>query len=1102
MSKKVSGPLSLLVVSVLLLQVLLAGVPVSATPSEIDEDRLPSGYLTVFRDDFESTVLDPDKWVYWEGMWSTDNIAINPSGGFYTDWDNTYLTESPYLNEFGSPHDVNGNDGIYLPEERAMIETSWIDLHELTLPKLEFRHMYDIPSAGDGAVVYIMTDDDQEWELVEPDTHYPEETGWSGTVQTFVQVSFRLDAYAGERIRVGFYFRSSPDGVEGYGWKIDDVEVGGKAANQLADLRLGNTRVLLDGYPIQAAVAGDVLEFNMTILNEGRAHAPSFVVSAFTDHPLTGGVEIGREVILEGLPVGTSTWVTMRWVAKAGEYDFLVCIDRTNAIPEENEENNQRRIELSVDDASSGDIVITDMHFRADGVPIRGAAVGDLISVVATLSNVGTSVVTTPMVIRAFDGDHGPDAEPIGDEQPKYNGLEPGGVRTIKIPWRPLEGEHKVFLVVSPQDPTQMLDFNDGNNITWAHLTVTDEPEVDLMVEEVLFILEGSITTIATQGDSVHVLATLGNDGTGTYEGVIDVGIYRGDPDAGGQVISRQLVIAALDPGEPLTVEFDWRVDLGTHAITVFVDPENLVYESDEYNNQLGKGLNVNRRPLPDLTTSSVNLLLNGVELDPTVGTNEGANVEVKVTVWNSGNEKTKSPTKTTLYVGNPEMGDATFIDEFTVPEGLNPDEVMVASLYWTAVKPKQRGDVPILFVLVDSGNIEPEVSEFNNMDLRPLTVGTKLPDLTVVSVSLTDEAGVPVTSMTYGTSIDITVVSTNVGTDISFQVAQLSLFLDSVDPANRFELVATSTMGIGETIRRTVTWSPEPGKVKGGDHTIIAVIDPGNEIEESSNANNNMSAVIHVDAEALPNLLLQDMWVTKGERVVDSLDEGDRAQVHLRVLNLGQAPLFTATAVELFHGDPTQGGEQVGTWPLQDLPVNGNVTFQIEWTFERDVPLMVFIDRNHVVDETNEQDNIGTTEVSVVPDTEGVDWLVIGVMMAIGVVVLLVMTSLLRRNPARPKEDEEEEVHEPEPVMEPEPALADEPDEGAGEGAEEAPTEEAPTEEAPKAEEEPEAEVAPDEATEKTEGEKEATAAVCPNCGEGVDPEWILCPFCDSSLE
>jgi subtilase family serine protease len=1085
--------MALLTVAVLLLQIALSGaIVVGATPDG-GEDRLPTGYLTVFQDDFESTVLDPTKWVYWEGMWSTDNIAINSAGGFYTDEDNYYLTESPYMNERGSPHDDNGNEGVYYPEQNVMMETAWIDLRNLSQPRLEFTQMYDIPSPGDGALVYVMSDDDQEWVLVEPDSPYPEATGWSGTVQTWVPVAFRLDAYADDRIRLGFYFRSSPDGVEGDGWKIDDVEVGGRSGSQLADLRLGNTRVLLDGYPVQAAVAGDVVQLNMTILNEGRAHAPAFVVSAYTDHPLTGGIEIGRQVILEGLSVGTSTSVNMRWVATAGDHFLMITIDRTNEIPEENENNNDRIIELSVDDTSSGDIVLTDLHFEADGSTIHGAAVGDLISMVAKISNVGTSNISTAMVVSAYDGDHGPGAEPIGDIQPKLNGLEPGGVRTIEIPWRPLEGDHTVFLIVVPQDPGQLLDFNSANNITWATITVTDDPEVDLVVEELLFLLEGSITTLASQGDSVHMIATVGNDGTGSYEGVLEVGIFRGDPDAGGQEIGSQLIIAEIAPGQIITIEFDWRVGLGTHAMTIFVDPGNLVYESNEYNNQLGKGLTVRRSPLPDLTLAAMDLLLNGVDLDPAVGTNEGATVEVNITVWNSGNEKTKSATRTTLYLGNPEMGEGVELGHFTVSEGLNPDEVFIASLFWTAEKPKQRGDIPVLFVKVDSTDIEPEVTEFNNYDLRPLKVGTKLPDLTVVSVSITDPDGVPRSYMTYGTSIDITVKTTNVGTDISFQVAQLSLFIDQVDPGNRIASLSTSTMGIGETITRTVTWTPDPSKVMGGDHSIIAVVDPSNEIEESSDANNNMSATLYVDSAAMPNLVLQDIWVTVGDKVVDNLDKGDKAMIHLRVLNLGQAPLFTSTSVEVFHGDPTQGGEQVALWPLSDMAVEANVSFEVEWTFERTAPIMVFIDRNHVVEETNEQDNHGTSEVTVKDEAEGTDWLIIGAVLAIGVVMFLIMTSLIRRSPIRPKDDDEDLEEDVQKVEEP-PVDAEPAIEVDDEPSEEPELEDADEE---KAEEEPAGDIDEEETTPEA-----AAPTTCPNCGEEVDSEWILCPFCDKDLK
>ncbi len=1119
MNKSNRGRMALLLVATLLLQGALFGPLASAGSTDGDEHRLPSGYLTVFQDDFEAGVLDPSNWLFWEGAWSTDNVAVNPSGGFYTG-DEIYLTESPYVNGFGDPLDDNGNFGNYYPDELAMIETTWIDLHNLTSPRLEFSHMYNIPSKGDGAMVFVMSDRDQEWELIIPEVVYPETTGWSGNLQTWINVAFRLDDYAGLRIRIGFYLRSAPDGIEGDGWKIDNIKVGGRSDEQMADLKLGNVRILLDGYPVDAAVAGDVLVFNMTIINEGRANVDAYVVTAYTDHPLKGGTEIGRVVVLDGLSVGMSSATTMRWIASAGRYDMYIYVDEANQVPEQNEVNNLRVVHLDVDDTSAGDMILTGLHFEADGLPIFGAGVGDLITIVATLTNVGTATVSTPMVVRAYDGPYAPGAEPIGDIQPRLNGMEAGGERHIEIPWRPLEGLHTVHLMVTPQDPMTTLDFNVHNNVTWAELEVTDHPAVDLYIEEIYFIMDGHVATQASEGDNVHTLAIIGNDGSVPYRGMIEVDVYRGDPDAGGLLVGKEMLIADIGPDEDLEVEFDWRAELGTHAVTIFVDPGNTIYESNEDNNQLGRGLTVSRYPLPDLTVGAMSLLLNGEELNLTEGTNAGANVEVSISVLNLGTVKTKAVSVTELYLGNPLLG-GELLGSFEVPEGLNPDEVFMDSIFWKAVKPKQKSDTPVLFVRVDSTGVEPEVNEFNNDDLRPLPVGASLPDLTIISMSITDMNGAPVESITYGTSIKIEVTVTNVGTDVSFQVAQLDLYLDDLDEASRFATIGTSTLGIGETVSRSTTWSPDPMKVEGGVHLIIAVIDPVNEITESSDANNDLTGTIHVDGDALPNLLPMDIWVTVGDRPVDRLDEGDKGTIHLRIVNLGEAPLFTPASVELFHGEPTQGGVAVEIWQITELEVGANVSFEKEWTFENDLPLVLYIDRNNMVEETNENDNVGTAQVDVEPPPEGANYLVIGIMIGIALLVLVVMTIVIGRRPSGPpsKEGEEDEDEEDEPPVEeagkevPEEPAEDievevpeeAPEEAPKEAPEEAPDEipEVAPEEAPAEGPSEEPAETPQEITEEPSEEPEvAVAAACPHCGEEVDQEWILCPFCDKPLK
>ena len=93
----------------------------------LDENRLPSGYLTVFHDDFQSGTLSPSRWAFWTGHWSTDNVAKTPTGGIYNG-ENYYLTESPYPNNHGAPLDDNGNtQGI----NRRIKEFRYLSRHPL-----------------------------------------------------------------------------------------------------------------------------------------------------------------------------------------------------------------------------------------------------------------------------------------------------------------------------------------------------------------------------------------------------------------------------------------------------------------------------------------------------------------------------------------------------------------------------------------------------------------------------------------------------------------------------------------------------------------------------------------------------------------------------------------------------------------------------------------------------------------------------------------------------------------------------------------------------------------------------------------------------------
>ena len=1118
------GALAMLVASTVLLQAVLLALPFAPPASGAAQgpddggSRATVGQLLVFQDDFSSGTIDPSKWVHWTGDWSADNVAWNPAGGIYTG-DNFYLTESPYANNAGAPLDGNGNGGLYFDNETAMIETSWIDLRNLTAPRLDFKQMYDIPSAGDGALVYVWTVASEEWTIVEPDGGYPSgsSTGWTGKLLSWEAITLRLDAFAGSRVRIGFLLKSALDGVTGDGWMIDDVEVGGRPAGTLPDLKFGNTKLYVGGYPVTSAPSGSIVDLVINVLNEGKAAAAPFEVTAYTANPLAGGERIGQTVALAGLKVGGTLPVTFRWIALAGHFKPVVFVDAPNQVPEENERNNALTLSFDSDEPSTGDVGVASMRFDVAGRTVQGAGVGDLVTMVIVLRNYGQGPVTTPMALRAYDGDPAAGGKPVGDEQPQINAIEPGRNRTFNIHWRPLAGDHTVFIGVWPIDPKGTLDDNPANNVTSAAFVVTDAPPVNLVAQSLQFIVAGHTATACFEGQDVHMTAVVSNAGTSPFEGAVDVAVYDGDPDAGGAEVGRKAFIGVMGPSNATTIEMDWRGVLGTHALSLFVDPQNLVYEANEDDNQRTTSMTVTRAPLPDLEVASMRLVLNGEPIDPAVGTSEGAQVEVNVTVRNVGNDKTKAPTVTRLYLGNPALGGKD-LGSFNVPEGLNVDEQFTGAITWAAARPAVKGQTPVLFILADATEKERETDELNNFDMMPIKVGPPMPDLKVMGTSVRLSDGSRADRITFGVPVRLEVTVKNVGTDISFQAANIEFYLDSTEAAGLIGSTSTQTLDVGESTLRYLTWQPDPLKVAGGQHSIVASVDPSHEIDEASDANNVGTAPLYIDADARPNLLVANLEVRMHDRVVDRVTRGDTAVVRIQVLNLGLAPLYTPAQVELVQGQLASGALPT-TWTIDAMPVGGNRSFEANWTFTSGDPLTVYLDRANRVRETNENDNIVALDIQVEAPAKGAN--VLGIAAILGLaVLLLVLLSLFvtRRAPVPP----EEPIPQPmAPVFEPSPApvMADVPAEPAkpepapaAPGPAPAPTTAAaattpgPTAAPPPAPAAPPPPPLPAPAPGMSNVARvlppPPKVPKCPNCGEELDPNWILCPFCDTPLK
>ena len=92
------------------------------------------------------------------------------------------------------------------------------------------------------------------------------------------------------------------------------------------------------------------------------------------------------------------------------------------------------------------------------------------------------------------------------------------------------------------------------------------------------------------EGESVIITAYIMNKGNETQKD-IDIRFFEAALDNSGLQIGKGGVIVGLRTGEVGKVEAKWRAKSGQNTIYVIVDPDNVIAESNEKNNQAEKNI-------------------------------------------------------------------------------------------------------------------------------------------------------------------------------------------------------------------------------------------------------------------------------------------------------------------------------------------------------------------------------------------------------------------------------------------------------------------------------------------------------------------------------
>lgn len=326
---------------------------------------------------------------------------------------------------------------------------------------------------------------------------------------------------------------------------------------------------------------GDTITITARVYNEGPAVANNIVVQFFDGDPSSTGVLIG-EVTISTITAFGNNQTSMNWtVPTASLRKVYVRIDPLNTIDELDETDNVVFRNLTSSTMPDLTLGSADITFSPD--PAR---IGDPVTIRVTVRNHGQSGAEN-FLVYVYAGD--PDQGGSTIAQANYSYLEGGSTNSFQFIWTVVQGVDRITVRIDPLG--QVTESNENNNQAYRLLATISPPVegIDLVaVPNSLSFSPG----IGQVGQPVTMTAVVFNNGTiGATN--ITVDFFDHGPSGSTQKI-HGTVISSLGPGQKQTISFQYSsFTKGPHTIYMEVDPQNLIQEANENNNEICAGFTV-----------------------------------------------------------------------------------------------------------------------------------------------------------------------------------------------------------------------------------------------------------------------------------------------------------------------------------------------------------------------------------------------------------------------------------------------------------------------------------------------------------------------------
>lgn len=361
---------------------------------------------------------------------------------------------------------------------------------------------------------------------------------------------------------------------------------------------------------LQASIPGDLrfgspIRFTAQIRNDGgNFRLPIGYPQGIPVRFWLNGQPIGQALV-GGMDSGVSTEVNFTWTVDR-PFDnptVRVTVDPDNVVAESNEDNNSAEQPFAIS------VAPVDLTVSAIDIQPAGKPAGDIANVVVRVRSSGAYQGRVSVGVQ-IDGQDLPVTESVVS-------IPENGTTDIPVRWTVTPGSART--IRAEVDPNNRISESDEANNALNHV-------VDYPVSAPDFTVGGfevEPTEGLQQGDPVRVRLQVRNNGA-AYAGNVPVRVSIGSG------FQRVVTILAPLPGESRPVELTWNAIQGSnHPLSVVIDPDNTVPESNEDNNALAQVLALNVAPRPALELAEVT--------EPPVPIAPGQTVDVNIVLRNNG---------------------------------------------------------------------------------------------------------------------------------------------------------------------------------------------------------------------------------------------------------------------------------------------------------------------------------------------------------------------------------------------------------------------------------------------------------------------------------